>query len=43
MIVDLGKITQQTKDQSPEVSAFDGSSFPPLVYVWLLCCELARR
>jgi hypothetical protein len=43
MIVDLGKVTEQTQDQSPVVSAFDGSPFPPLVYVYLLCCHATRR
>jgi len=32
MVVKLGKVTQETKDQSPFTSLYDGSPFPPLLY-----------
>ena len=38
MIVELGKVTEITRDSSPLVSAFDGSPFPPLVY-YRVCCD----
>jgi hypothetical protein len=32
MVVKLGKVTRETKDQSPWGPLHDGSPFPPLLY-----------
>jgi len=36
MVIKLGKVTRQTKDQSPWSQLLDGGIFPPLLYWRLL-------
>jgi hypothetical protein len=43
MIIELGKVTQETRDQSPRKTALDGSPFPPFVYYQLSCDQLIKR
>lgn len=38
MIMDLGKVTEATRDQSPFRTALDGNPFVPLIY-YQICCE----
>jgi hypothetical protein len=43
MIVRLGKVTEETKDNNPLVTLFDGSPFPPLVYWRILSFRSTSR
>jgi hypothetical protein len=36
MVVKLGKVTRETKDQSTSSPLYDGSPFPPLLFWKLL-------
>jgi hypothetical protein len=38
MILELGKVTEETRDTSPIVTALDGNTFPPIVY-YQVCCD----
>jgi len=38
MILELGKVTEVTRDTAPFPTALDGNTFPPLVY-YQVCCD----
>lgn len=38
MILDLGKVTEETRDQSPLHTALDGNPIVPLIY-YHICCD----